>query len=359
MKSFNKHRKSIILADCEKEEVEEFAEGFKAVTGDEIFINSKICNGSHGKAANFRRYFIYAVYPFYFVMKSRQYKYVIGWQQFFALFYVFYCRLFHIKKRNIVIAVNFTYKSKAGFAGKIYKRFMGYCVRNKYLDYIHVLSYNYAKICAKEFGISKNKFIVTPFGIPDTYEKWKKTKVEYNNYSFSIGRSNRDFDFLVNAWGRMPENELLVIASDTFCPKKKLPVNVIHRRDIIGDAQFPYIANCKAMIIPIDDGTICSGDTVLLKAMSYEKLVAVTVPSTLGEMYIDDGKDGLLIKKDLKKFVDIFSKEINSDSAKEIGISARKSFLKKFSRYAMGKNLCQLLIYKREINYFENIETDN
>lgn len=339
MKSFHKDRKNIILADCEKEEIEEFAEGFKAVTGYGICINSKICNGSHSKVANIRRYLIYAFYPLCFVMKSRQYKYVIGWQQFFALFYVFYCRLFHMKKRNIVIAVNFTYKSKQGFLGKIYKWFIGYCVRNKYLDYIHVLSYNYAKICAREFSIPKSKFIVTPFGIPDTYERWKKTKVEYNNYSFSIGRSNRDFDFLVNAWELMPEDEVLVIASDTFCPKKKLPGNVIHRKDITGDLQFSYIANCKAMIIPIDDGTICSGDTVLLKAMSYEKLVIVTIPSTLGEMYIEDGKDGLLIKKELRKFVDIVFKEINSNSAEILGISARKSFLKKFSRYAMGKNL--------------------
>ena len=343
MKPFYKDRKNIILADCEKEEIEEFAKGFKAVMGDGIFINGKICNGSHGKAANFKRYFIYALYPLCFVMKSRHYKYVIGWQQFFALFYVFYCRLFHIKKRNIVVAVNFTYKPKQGFSGKIYKWFMGYCVRNKYLDYIHVLSYNYAKICAEEFLVPQSKFIVTTFGIPDTYENWKETKVEYSNYSFSIGRSNRDFDFLIDAWELMPEDELLVIASDTFFPKKKLPVNVIHRKDITGDTQFPYIANCKAMIIPIDDGTICSGDTVLLKAMSYEKLVVVTVPSTLGEMYIEDGKDGLLIKKELKKFVDIVLKEINSDSAKKIGISARKSFLKKFSRYAMGRNLCQLL----------------
>lgn len=350
MKSSLKDRKNVILADCEKEEIEEFAEGFKAVIGDEIFINSKICNGGHGKAANFRRYLIYAVYPFSFVRRSRQYKYIIGWQQFFALFYVFYCRLFHLKKRNIVVAVNFTYKPKQGFSGKIYKWFMEYCVRNKYLDYIHVPSYNYAKICAKEFDIPQSKFIVTPFGIPDTYEKWKKTKVEYNNYSFSIGRSNRDFDFLVNAWERMPENELLIIASDTFCPKKDLPINVIHRKDITGDIQFPYIANCKAMIIPIDDGTICSGDTVLLKAMSYEKLVVVTVPSTLGEMYIEDGRDGVLIEKNINKFVERLSGLLqNSNLAEEISHFAKKKYKEKFSRYNMGvvlmkniKELCNI-----------------
>lgn len=334
------NKENVILADCEEEELLDLVNGMQDVLGKKIHIRSCICNGGHEKLANIRRYLIYMLYPIKYVLQHRKYGYIIGWQQFFALFFVFYCRVFHVKKTNIVIAVNFTYKEKQGWAGKVYHRLMKYCVCNKYLDYIHVPSQNYAKICANTFNISEDKFIVTAFGLPDTYGQWKSSHVEYKNYSFSIGRSNRDFDFLIEAWRYMPKSELLVIASDTFKPKMELPANVIHRADIGGDAQFPYIVNCKMMIIPIKDGSICSGDTVLLKAMSYERPVVVTAPSTLAEMYIEDGEDGILVEKDIEKFVDTVSLFLQTKIKDNyIGCNARKKYLKYFSRYTMGEQL--------------------
>lgn len=335
-------KKNIILADCEKEEITDLAEGMAEVLKNQFTIKSKICNGEHGGFSNIKRYIIYALYPLGTLLRRNQYEYIFGWQQFFALFFAFYCKLFRLKKVNVVVAINFTYKNKKGLLGKIYNRFMKYSVDNKYLDYIHVPSWNYAKICSKTFGVPEEKFIVTPFGLPDTYEKWKNSKVEYNDYSFSIGRSNRDFDFLVEAWKKMPSTELLVIASDSYKPGVDLPNNVIHRTDIGGDAQFPYIANCKMMIIPIEDGSICSGDTVLLKAMSYEKPVVVTEPSTLAEMYIDNGVDGILTPKKTDRFCCILQTYIfNESQLKRLGCAARSKYIERFSRRSMGENLAK------------------
>ena len=334
------NRRNIILADCEEEEIQEFAAGMQEVFGEAFDVRSKICNGGHGKWNNMKRYFTYFIYPFHFAHHCQSFNYVIGWQQFFALFYAFYCRLLQKEKCNAVVVVNFTYKKKSGWMGYWYKKWMVFCLQSKYLDYIHVPSWNYAELCAQEFHLPKSKFIVTHFGLPDTYSKWKDSKVEYNNYSFSIGRSNRDFEFLVDAWRKMPEDEILVIASDTFHPKAAFPPNVIHRKDITGDRQFPYIANCKMMIIPILDGTICSGDTVLLKAMSYEKLVVVTVPSTLGEMYIEDGVDGVLVEKDNIKFQSVVSRLLVDNKTRLcIAQRARIKYLDSFSRFSMGKSI--------------------
>jgi glycosyltransferase involved in cell wall biosynthesis len=226
---------------------------------------------------------------------------------------------------------------------------MFYCVHNDYLDYIHVPSRNYAKICEHSFNIPENKIIVAPFGLPDTYNKWKNSSVEYENYSFAIGRSNRDFDWLVNVWGGI-KNELLVIASDTYKPTVALPHNVIHRTDISGDLQFPYIANCKAVIIPIDNGAICSGDTVLLKAMSFYKTVIATSPSTLGEMYIEDEVNGILVEKDAtninKTRNKIMSYLGDDDKLSSIGNEARKSYELYYSRKSMGENIGNEILEK-------------
>lgn len=346
MMSCHKDKKNIVLADCEGEELTEFVRGLEDAIREKFTIRSSICNGSHSKLYNIKRYLVYALYPIKFVIHHNRYRYVIGWQQFFVLFFVFYCRLFHVSKNSTIVAMNFTYKEKKGIIGRIYKNFMKLCIDNPYLDYIHVPSWSYAEKCEKIFHVEKDKFIITPFGLPDTYEKWKNSTVEYKNYCLAIGRSNRDFDFLVRAWKQLPGNELLIIASDTYKPKEKLPENVIHRRDIEGDEQFPYIANCKIMIIPILDGSICSGDTVLLKAMSYEKIVVVTIPSTLAEMYIRDGENGILTPKNEKDFGEILKSILNNNKS-HIGLNARKIYLELFSRNMMGKKIGEYIVWRK------------
>lgn len=174
--------------------------------------------------------------------------------------------------------------------------------------------------------------------------EWGGAKVEYSDFSFAIGRSNRDFDFLVEAWRFIPQNYMLIIASDTYNPKSFLPKNIIHRRDIVGNNQFPYILNCKVIIIPIDDGTICSGDTVLLRAMSFRKPVVVTSPSTLGEMYIDDGINGMLIEKNPEIFALKITELLNNEKhMKQLGQSAREKFELEYSRIQMGTRLGEMI----------------
>lgn len=332
-------QKNIILADCEYEEIVDFVRGLKKETNDDYVCECKELT-NHGWYNNLYRYLMYFIFPIKFFLCRSQYNYILGWQQFFALLFAGYCRLFHVKKKNKVIAMNFTYKQKNGVVGCIYDAFMMFCVKNSYLDYIHVPSYNYASYCTKELKIPREKIIVTPFGLPDTYEQWKNSKVSYKNFWFSIGRSNRDFQFLVDAWRKMPLNELLIIASDTFTPKGVLPDNVIYRTDISGDDQFPYIANCKGMIIPIDDGNICSGDTVLLKAMSYAKLAVVTKPSTLAEMYLENTITGLTLAKNINSFVEEMKYYIgNKEKCEEIRENARKKFIHEYSRLKMGERI--------------------
>lgn len=331
---------NIILTDSGKSEVTDFADGLRQATGEPFLVEERICNEGRSKLYNIKRYLTYALFPLRIVIHKSRYHYVIGWQQFFALFFAGYCKWFHLKKDNIVIACNFTYKKKAGLTGLLYKKLMVSMVDNPYLDGIHVPSASYARKCADYFGVPVNRFVITPFGLPDTYDEWKDSSVSENNYSLAIGRSNRDYDFLMEVWRQLPEEENLIVISDTWKPKAVLPPNVIHKNNISGDAQFPYIANCKVMIIPIKDGEICSGDTVLLKAMSYKKPVMVSIPSTLGEMYIDDGINGLLCEKDVFSFANKLSGLLSSEAEQNrLSGNARRKYLEQYSRLSMGVSI--------------------
>lgn len=332
-----KHRKNIILADCESDEIKELAIGLQE--GDEIFeIKSHVANWKRmGICSELKRYIKYFVIGFYYFVIRNEFDIIVGWQQFYALIYCFFCELFHVHKKNKVIVLNFTYKTKKGICSKIYRWFMGRCVSIKYLDYLHVLSKEYADIISLEFGFPKNRIVVTPFGISDPYEKISKCSppkgYKKEAYALSIGRSNRDFDFLIRAWKDI--DYPLVIISDTYKQKVSLR-NVIILNNINGDESYPWIMNCALMVIPIDDGSICSGDTVLLTAMASERKILVTIPSTLAEMYIKDGDNAVLIEKDQNLFRKKVAELLFSDKYKGIGTNARKYFCKNYSRENMG-----------------------
>ena len=157
----------------------------------------------------------------------------------------------------------------------------------------------------------------------------------------SLGRSNRDFDFLVSVFAKEELRKYkLTIISDIYKPSVNVPENVTILSNVIGDATHPYINNCDMMIMPIADGRICSGDTVLLMGMQFKKTILLTKPSTLAEMYIEDGKNGFTEEKD----IDAFAKKItylmeNPDVRKEIGEAARESYLEKFTRYRLGQQI--------------------
>lgn len=345
-----KMKKNILLADCDSEEVNTLLEGLEEKL-DSFEVKSHIANWKRtGKKSELKRYIKYFKVGFHYFIHRRQYGIMIGWQQFYVLIISFFCELFHVKKKNTLIALNFTYKEKEGCLSKVYRWFIKKCISPKYMDYLHVLSENYADIISNEFQFPREKILVTGFGVPDMYAEFSKYSVpeeyEEKEFALSIGRSNRDFDFLVRAWEKI--DYPLVIISDTYF-KKTNNKNIKIFNDIAGEDSYPWIASCNLMVIPIQEGKICSGDTVLLNAMSCKKKILVTVPSTLAEMYIIDGENAVLSEKEEK----LFQKKVNDilfeNKYEGIGEQARNHFMEKYSRKSMGQKLGELISLEENI----------
>ncbi len=339
-------KENVILADCERKEIQSFVDGCNEATSMDFHLKSSIANGHAGIIQNLRRYFEYFLFPLKNLRYRRRYGIILGWQQFYAINYAFFCRLFWLKKQNTLVALNFTYKRKSGILGTIYHKYMKFSCMNKYLDYFHVPSNNYVARCCDELGLKPEQFIVTGFGVPDTYEEMKGLTVDFGSeYTLSIGRSNRDFDFLVNMWRQdCLKSNKLVIASDVWKPTEELPPNVTFRNNISYEESFAWFNNCSLCITPIDDGNICSGDTVLLTAMMFGKPVAVTYPSTLAEMYVTDNVNGLCLPKDAAHAAEMVATLLNdSNRMNRLGTAARNSFETKHSRRSMAHAICKIL----------------
>ena len=326
---------NVILTDSLTEELEELEKGLEYSTKEEWIVESHISNwGRTSIWKKIKRLWIYFNAPFKVFLNRKKYKKIVGWQQFYALLFCFYCRLFHVKKINKVYVINFVYKKKKGFLGKIYHKFLQYIVTSKYIDLLCVSSYKYMEELSEEFKISIDLFRTIPFGVEDRYAKYKNNKIN-EEFVLSIGRSNRDYDWLVKQWKEI--DYPLYIISDTYKPSIEMPKNVTIMNNISGEKQYPYMVSCKALIIPINVENVSSGDTVLLTAMSFERNVIVTKNSTLAEMYIEDKKDGFIVDKKSKELKPIIEKIITKKI--DLGSNARKKFLDNYSRYIMGVNI--------------------
>ena len=331
--------KNIIVCDCSEEEVSSFQKGLSGA-GEDFEIQSYIANWKRtGAISELKRYLKYFSVAWKCFRKRKKYDIIVGWQQFYALIFCFYFSLFHVKKRNKVIALNFTYKEKGGFAGKLYFKFMKKCVNPKYPDVIFVLSENYARIISDTFNFPMEQIAVQTFGINDPYERFSKMEKPVDapkeGYALSIGRSNRDFDFLISAWKDI--DYPLVIISDTYTGNNGGNKNIRIITNVAGKESYPWIANSSLAIIPIDDGTICSGDTVLLTSLAMKKKMIITEPSTLSEMYIVSGENGISSPKDVNVFATYVKDLIFTDKYDYLCENARNCFLEKYSREGMGR----------------------
>lgn len=337
------YKRNIVIADCTENEIRSFKD---ALNGKENTFESRshIANWKRKSVfTELRRYLKYFLIAFLYFIKRKQYRIIMGWQQFYALIFCFFCTVFSVKKQTIVVALNFTYKEKRGKFAKIYRWFMGKCVSEKYLDYLHVPSEEYAEYVSKEFSFPRDRIIVAGFGVIDRFDELSVLAApngyEKDAYALAIGRSNRDYDFLIRAWNNI--DFPLVIISDTY-KKSSANKNVTIYRDIAGEESNQWIANCGLMIIPIDDGAVCSGDTVLLTAMSLRRKIIVTTPSTLAEMYIEDGVNAILAEKDEIRFAETVKQMLFSDDFIDLGERARRSYLNSYTISAMGR-----IIYSR------------
>lgn len=343
-------KKILILSDCANDSMESFIDGIKSQCDYTVDNENSRVGGYNSLLNNALRYANYFLFPLRYLYHRKHYDYVMGWQQFYAIAMGFYCRLFHLQKYGKLVVINFTYKRKHGLAGDVFHWFMKYACNSRYIDFFHVPSNNYVKRMNYELGIPNVKFIVTQFGIDDILDRHKDAHTGLGDYVLSIGRSNRDFNWLVSVWRQdCLKRHRLVILSDVWTPKDALPGNVTWRNDINGMAQYAYFNDAQICVTPIADGEICSGDTVLLTSMMFAKAVVVTENSTLAEMYVRDGHNGLCVSRNIeataKRLADLLEDRVE---CRRLGDNARRDYMDNFSRRSMGIAIMRHLLAVKE-----------
>lgn len=329
---------NVLLIDSDYDEAAPFIQGLKEVTGEDWDISLEQNNKIYG----IKRYAKFFVVAFKMFLKRKKYvgKTVLCWQQFYGIAIAFFCRFFHVRKCFKLVIMTFIYKPKHGLTGKLFNSFIKYAITSQYVDKIILTTKSERKLYADEFGLDETLFAFAHCGAVE-YDpvQFDDDNLRSQNYFFSTGRSNRDYQFLIDSF--TGTNNKLVIACD--CLKPSCNENIEIRDDIFGNDMLRYMRNAKAVIISLANDSIAAGQLVFLHAMNMGTPAIITKSKGVTDDYVIDGYNGLIINKSRTELMESIKKIDNEQFHKRLSSNGVKLFHDCFTYIASGREIGRIL----------------
>ena len=305
-------------------------------TGEEWIIEQRQTNQFHGSpVANVWRMMWYFLFPLQVVLRRKRYRRIVAWQQFFGLNFAFWCRLLHLRKVSDLTVLTFIYKRKPGFLGNLYHRYMTYCVNSPYVDRIVCYSREERELYAAAFGTRPERFVHLQLGIAPI----ERPNCDDRGYIFASGRSNRNYDFLLDVLRGTTHK--CVIACDNYTPRHPYDnVTVLH--DCFDEQMIDMMAHCRCVAIPLKDATVSSGQLVILQAMSLGKPVICSDVAGIKD-YVEPGT-AVMIPNDVAAWRDALLRLFTDEAfARQIAGQGHELFLSRFSEQAMHERIARVV----------------
>ncbi len=333
--------KNTLLVDFKPDAGWPFGESLRETLGQDVDVEFCVSNGSrNSRFADLFRILKYFLFPLRMVLRRRELGRVIGYQQFYALNFAFFSRLFALKKVNELIVLEFIYKKKEGFLGKIYHRYMEFVVNSKYIDLFICFSKEECTYYSKLFHLPGAKFQFVRLGMERLHTPPGDAVLLSEKYIFSTGRSNRDYDFLVDSL--KDANYNVRIACDIY--KRQTTRNVVIDNDCFNDKMLHYMRNSYCVVITLKDTSISAGQLVILQAMQMEKPLIITESKGISD-YITDEHSGLVVSKTkeslLKALEEIYS---DDDLYQRLINNGKREYENHFSMESMASDIGKIIL---------------
>ena len=321
--------KNTIILDFKPLRKWDFLDGVRDATGQEW--DTAYCDANdmfHTKRENIERMRRYFAYSFQIFRRRRDYHTIIAWQQFFGILPAYFGAIFHAEMPKIYL-IAFIYREKHGIAGKWYRHMIRSAFLHGGIQKAFVFSSNEPERYAKDLDLPKSYFIPETVGMHDRAADFVRTD---DGMYIAAGRSNRDYRWLQSAWNDTEIGKLLIISDRE---KEETADNICVRTDIEGDALFERIASCHAVIIPLEDTGISSGQLVAIQAMMMGKPVIATENAGIRE-YVEDGVTGFVIPKTSNALQEALRALSKKSVYREMSRQARLHYENRYSQYEMG-----------------------
>jgi len=325
-----KEKKNVILCDFKTPNPWHFQEGLNSVSGSKWGRIELVNNSKKGKFANIKRYFKYFSFSFKIFIHRNKYHNIIAWQQFYGLLFAFFCRFFHVKKKNNLFIMIFIYIPKKGIAGSFYYHFMHFILSSKYIDRIFLFSSSEINRYLKELKLKNNKFVFMPFGSDVLNQNFA---IDFKpNFIFSSGYSNRDYNFLIDAL----YHEKYVVR--IYGSKNFLDNNIIMKDEFVGDKLSAILNKAHLVVLPLKENRE-SGQFTLIHAMQAGIPVIATDTDCMKD-YIINGFNGFTIPNDTKLWLEKINLLYSDETLySKMSANCKKIYKEKFTETALGKNI--------------------
>jgi len=326
----NDGQANLILLDSAPQPEWNFAALMEAETGKKWniwHIDSHFSDSAWKKKAKF------FLFPLKVLRHRKEFGTILSYQQFYGLFFAFYSAIFHLKKHCHLIVTTFIYRPKQGWKGKLYAWFMRKAVNSPALDKIVCFSSSEPAYYQSIFGT--DKFTYVPLGLGDLNRGGHIPQGE-ERFILAAGKSNRDYDFLVDALKDTPYQ--VRILSDAYNhPNPGSNIRIYH--DVFGEKYYQMLSECCCVIVPLADARISAGQLVFLQAMMFAKPIITTESDTVRD-YIESGKNGLIIPKQRDALRDAV-RRLYEDEALYRGMAkeGRCRFLESYSVASMARRI--------------------
>lgn len=198
-------------------------------------------------------------------------------------------------------------------------------------------------------GIFDEKIEYILHGIDTKFYKNSNSNFK-NDYILSVGRDmGIDYETLLKIADRI-KHKIVIVASQKNIPINiKIPENVEIKYNITEVELRNLYQNSNIMVVPslsddIDIGSDCSGQTVIVEAMSDKKAVIATEKSWIND-YFENNKDIILVKSgDAYSLANSVNNLLDDNhKIKILGDNAYRKVTSIYSTEIFGKNLSKII----------------
>ena len=210
--------------------------------------------------------------PLLALIRRRHFDVIISWQMRIGICYGILKRIIHSGKPPIHIIQDFHIDLTQT---RLFYRFQIALLKLAIpgIDYFCCTSTEEEAIYSRLFKIPRNCIVFLPLvESPDNFEKQAYLE---QDYIFSYGKSDRDFDTLIRSVS--PLNIKTYILSPKYKPLVSVPKNVFILRDYVSDKELAkWIATSRIVVIPLKDYHVSAGQISMLEVMSLARPLIIT-----------------------------------------------------------------------------------
>lgn len=199
----------------------------------------------------------------------------------------------------------------------------------------------------EQFPFLKDRIHTVPLGVDVAYHKPIYT--ERSGYILSVGRDNgRDYKTVIETARLMPERIFVIVCSKrNLVGISDIPRNVNIHIDIAPEELYKKYREARTLLIithgdKYEDGSDCSGQTVLLEGMANGMTIIATRKEYITE-YVNDGKEALLVNpynaKEITEKIEMLDSDILRDNLSK---NARTRAKRDFSTEKMAESLAEV-----------------